>query len=284
MLTDPTGIDIDWEYPGGNGEDYKQVPNSDKEWEIEAYTLLLGEIRAALGSNKLMTAAVPGLERDMLAFTPKSVPRIMEHLDYLNVMTYDLMNRRDTVTKHHSSVAGSRAALQAYASRGAPAEKLILGLGFYVKWFRVDPDGGCAADGGSPVGCKTLPLEDPETGADLGNAGGFSWHDQVPEELRKSFQRASVNTSYDFGEGATYHYDAEESIWWTYDEGRNGDIASKIKTLRSEMNLGGVFAWGLGEDGTSFRRLAYLIDAMADPDLPGKNEAAGTGNHQKDEL
>lgn len=278
------GVDIDWEYPGGNGEDYLKVPNSEKEWEIEAYPLLLSEIRAAVGPNKLMTAAVPGLEGDMIAFTRLTVPRIMRQLDYLNVMTYDLMNRRDTVTKHHSSVKASREALQAYISRGASPEKLNLGLGFYVKWFKTDAED--CANRESPIGCKTLLLEDPETGGDLGNAGGFSWHDQLPEELSKSFKRAGANAKYDFDEGATYYYDEEDSIWWTYDEGRNGDIAAKVKTLRGEMNLGGVFAWGLGEDGTSFRRLAYLLDALEDqePEAEGGAERVEAGERERDEL
>lgn len=259
------------------------MPNSEREWEVEAYPLLLGEIRRALGSSKLMTAAVPGLERDMLAFTRLTVPRIMRHLDYLNVMAYDLMNRRDAVTTHHSSVAGSRAALQAYVSRGASPERLNLGLGFYVKWFRADPeDCAAASSSSSPVGCRTLPLEDPETGADLGNAGAFSWHDEVPEELRGSFERAEVGTSYDSDEGATYYYDREESIWWTFDEGRNGDIAKKVRKLRGEMNLAGVFAWGLGEDGTSFRRLSYLIDALEDE--KAEQGLPGTVDHERDEL
>ncbi|CAN8101271.1 unnamed protein product [Discula destructiva] len=260
--TGADGVDIDWEYPGGNGEDYKQVPNSEKKWEIEAYPLLLGAIRAALGQTKLMTAAVPGLEEDMIAFTDVTVPHIMRHLDYLNVMTYDLMNRRANVTKHHSSIKGSRAALQAYRARGARPDKLNLGLGFYVKWFKTDKDDCAKAT--SPIGCKTLPLEDHETGADLGNAGAFSWHDQVPDKLKKSFQKAFLNTEYDYDEGATYFYDDEEGLWWSYEEGRNGDIAARVKTLMGEMNLAGVFAWGLGEDGTSFRRLAYLEDALRD--------------------
>lgn len=280
------GVDIDWEYPGGNGEDYKQIPNSEKEWEIEAYPLLLGDIRSALGPKKLMTAAVPGLERDMLAFTPQTVPRIMRHLDYLNVMTYDLMNRRDTVTKHHSSVQGSRDALQAYISRGAAPETLNLGFGFYIKWFKADPED--CADAESPVGCNTLPLEDAETGADLGNAGAFSWHDRVPEELQHAFQRAGAGAKYDYVAGATYYYDRNQSIWFTYDEGRNGDITAKVKTIRGEINVGGVFAWGLGEDGTGFRRLAYLLDAIeADGTVTEgetkKNEAEKEV-HERDEL
>lgn len=256
------GVDIDWEFPGGNGEDYKQVPNSEKRWEIEAYPLLLGDIRAALGRNKLITAAVPGLEEDMIAFTDNTVPRIMRHLDYLNVMTYDLMNRRSTVTKHHTSVKGSRAALEAYMSRGAAPNQLNFGLAFYVKWFRTDKEDCAKAD--APSGCKTLPLEDPDTGADLGNAGAFAWHDRVPEELKQSFQQAFVSTEYDYDEGATYYYDGEEGLWWTYEEGENGDIAAKVRTLMDDLKLAGVFAWGLGEDGTSFRRLQYLQDALRD--------------------
>lgn len=253
--TGADGVDIDWEYPGGNGEDYKQVPNSEKEWEIDAYPLLLGEIRSALGPDKLMTAAVPGLERDMIAFTRRTVPRIMDHLDLLNVMTYDLMNRRDSVTKHHSSIKASRDALQAYMARGAPAEKLNLGLGFYAKWFRADREDCSAAR--TPVGCKTLLLEDPVTGRDLGRAGGFSWHDEVPGDVKESFRRALSYHEYDEDEGATYYYDDEEATWWTFDGPYS--IQEKVKQLTGEMGLGGTFAWGLGEDAPDFTHLGALL-------------------------
>ncbi|KAF3764208.1 response to light stimulus [Cryphonectria parasitica EP155] len=269
--TGADGIDIDWEYPGGNGEDYKQVPNSEKEWEIEAYPLLLGEIRAALGPDKLMTAAVPGHERDMLAFTELTVPRIMQHLDFLNVMTYDLMNRRDHVTKHHASTKASREGLQAYISRGAPPAKLNLGLPFYVKWYKTDPEDCSKAE--TPIGCKTLLLEDPETGADLGRAGAFSWHDTTPGDLEASFQRALADTQYDAAEGASYYWDSQDNLWWSFDKGSNGDIEKKVATILGEMDLAGVFAWGLGEDGTSYERLARLLKAI------NENE-----KHMRDEL
>ncbi|PSR97198.1 glycoside hydrolase family 18 protein [Coniella lustricola] len=270
--TGADGIDVDWEYPGGNGEDYKQVPNSAKAWEIEAYPLLLDAIRAALGPSKLMTAAVPGLERDMLAFTDQTVPHIMENLDFLNVMTYDLMNRRDTVTKHHSSIQGSREALQAYVLRGAPAEKLNLGLAFYVKWFKTDAQEECGSFtlSASPVGCKTQLLEDPTSGADLGRAGGFSWHDKTPSELEESFLRAQSELQYDKEKGASYYWDTKEQLWWTFDVGSNGDIVRKVRTLRGEMNLAGVFAYGLGEDGVDFHHLDQLLAALREE---GENES-----------
>lgn len=153
----------------GNGEDYKQVPNESKAWEITAYPLLLAEIRSALGPNKLMSAAVPGIPRDMLAFTAGSVPQIMESLDFLNVMTYDLMNRRDNATKHHTGVQLSLEAVDAYMAHGAPADKINLGFAFYTKYFRTEGK-SCAE---SPIGCPTGLMEDPETGADLGKTGGL---------------------------------------------------------------------------------------------------------------
>ena len=39
-------------------------------------------------------------------------------------MSYDLMNRRDNATKHHTSVAGSEDTIKNYLAIGAPAEKI----------------------------------------------------------------------------------------------------------------------------------------------------------------
>lgn len=75
---------MDWEYPGGNGDNYKQIPNSDKVSEIETYPLLLAEIKEAIGSKEL-SIAVPGIKRDMIAFTEEQAPKIWEPVDFVNV-------------------------------------------------------------------------------------------------------------------------------------------------------------------------------------------------------
>jgi chitinase len=77
-------IDIDWEYPGGNGADYKQVPNEQKKYEIEAFPKLLAAVRAAIG-DKLLSIAVPGKKGDMIAFTAETGPKIWPSVDYINV-------------------------------------------------------------------------------------------------------------------------------------------------------------------------------------------------------
>lgn len=253
--TGADGVDIDWEYPGGNGEDYKQIPNTEKAWEIDAYPRLLSAIRKAIAPGKLISAAVPGIPRDMLAFTPATLPSIMEHVDFLNVMTYDLMNRRDNITKHHTGIQLSLEAIDQYVVNGASARDLNLGFAFYVKYFRISANNHelCSKN---PIGCPTGAMEDPDTGSDLGKTGGFSWHDAVPEEVRTSFAKALEDGKYDTGLGGYYYFDEDEDLWWTFDT--PAAILNKFPSIVEPRNLGGVFAWGLGEDAPKFHHLRAL--------------------------
>ncbi|EDN06047.1 chitinase [Histoplasma capsulatum] len=264
------GIDVDWEYPGGNGADYKQIPNSEKKWEIDAYPCLLAELRSALGSDKTISAAVPGLPRDMLAFTPETLPSILESVDFFNIMTYDLMNLRDTVTKHHTGLALSLESIDAYMAAGLPPSRANLGFAFYVKWFRTeDPTKGSGCDK-NPIGCKTVLLEDPNTGESTGQAGAFSWNEPAPGEVASSFERALAGGRYDdyvpihyggVGEGGGhYFWDKKENIWWTWDTGEA--IKKKMQPIMVARGLGGAFAWGLGEDGPRFTHLQALEEGL----------------------
>ncbi|KAI2786475.1 hypothetical protein POX_g08861 [Penicillium oxalicum] len=164
------GVDIDWEYPGGNGQDYKQVPNSAKVDEIETYPLFLAAIREAIG-DKVLSIAVPGRRQDFIAFTKEQGPAIFKSVDMVNVMTYDLMNRRDNVTAHHTDVQGSLDTIQAYLDIGAEPEKLNLGFAYYAKWFTTDPKSDCKEH---PIGCSVIQLENDD-GSDNGKSGAFTF-------------------------------------------------------------------------------------------------------------
>lgn len=235
------------------------VPNKAKEWEIDAYPLLLAELRQALGSKKIISAAVPGLRRDMMAFNRKTIPRIMRHVDFLNVMTYDMMNRRDNVTRHHTGIQDSLGAIDAYVEAGAAPQRLNLGFAFYVKWFKTVHY--LCSKKTSPLGCPTLLLEDPKTGADMGRAGGFSWHDPIPTEVAESFTRALDNGSYDEKGGGYYYWDQQEDRFWTFDTA--DAISRKFSAIMDNRRLGGVFAWGLGEDAPVYENFQALMDAVA---------------------
>ncbi|KAF6811347.1 glycosyl hydrolase family 18 [Colletotrichum sojae] len=273
-VTGADGIDMDWEYPGGNGEDYKNITNEEKKWEIDAYPLLLEEVRRQLPRGKLISAATPGLERDMIAFTKETVPRIERTLDFVNVMTYDMMNRRDNVTKHHTGMELSRIAVENYVARGVPAHKINLGFAFYTKWFKATD---CPE--GQEVGCPTPLMEDPVTGGDLGQTGGFSWNDGVPNEVKESFERSQKEGKYDEKGGGFYYLDRAEKRWWTYD---NRDaILRKFPALVDKMGLGGVFAWGLGEDGPNYENLKAVNDGLAERASRAEKRS---GPHEADEL
>jgi GH18 family chitinase len=186
-----------------------------------------------------------------VAFTRESLAETSKHLDFLNVMTYDFFGRRENITTHHTGIKNSLIAIDTYLTNGVPADKVNLGFAFYVKWFRTDPHGGCVHN---PLGCKTVQMEDPKTGEDLGMCGAFSWHDKVPEELEKSFYKAVPNAQWD--DDGNYYWDSDENIFWSWDT--PASIAAKFPAIVQSRKLGGVFAWGLGEDADAFLHLRTL--------------------------
>ncbi|ATY60504.1 chitinase 18-11 [Cordyceps militaris] len=255
-VTDTLGydcVDVDWEYPGGNGNDYKQNPNEGKVSEIETYPLLLQEIKTALGDKEL-SIAVPGREGDMIAYTMDTVPDIVATVDFVNVMAYDLMNRRDNVTNHHTSVAGSLASVNAYIGRGVPADKLNLGFAFYAKNFTTMPNMTCI----TPTGCPTVLLEDSE-GKDTNISGvatgGSPFFDDVSFS-DKTFLNAFNNSQADTDLGGQWFWDASNPTYWTYDTPEF--IAKKFTDIVKAKKLGGVFAWSMTLDSHDWSHMKAL--------------------------
>ncbi len=237
----------------GNGEDWKQVPNTEKAWEVDAYPQLLSDIRSTLGPDKLISAAVPGLARDMIAFSKDYLSKINETLDFFNIMTYDLMSRRDQVTKHHTGLETSLESVEIYLTNGIPPHKALLGFAFYVKWFKVVPGQFCKDD---VIGLQTVLMEDPATGADLGQSGAFAWCDEVPSLLVPSFNRAMELGRYDDRHKGHYFLDETENIFWSWDTPEA--LRKKFPAIVQRKKLGGVFAWGLGEDAPEWNHLKAL--------------------------
>jgi chitinase len=256
--TGADGVDIDWEYPGGNGDDYKQTPNSQKVDEIQQYPEFLAQLRAAIGPNKELSIAVPGLARDMIAFTQETGPKIWPSVDIINVMAYDLMNRRDNVTKHASSVEGAKASVQNYLDIGAPADKINLGFPFYAKWFKTASD--CSSQ---PLGCPTMPLEDAQ-GADTGNSGSMTFEanpvDTPPAGVAESWTRAQAGGKLDEQAGGEYFFDAQENIFWTWDT--EDIIEQKFTDIIDPLKVGGAMAWSLGEDTDGWKHIAAISNQL----------------------
>lgn len=165
------GVDIDWRYPGGNGDDYRQVLNWDLAAEPGTYPLLLSEIRSAIGSKKILSIAAPGKPENMIVYTPHNATSIWNLVDWVNVMTYDLMDRRDGITKHHTDVETSLKIVDHYIDNlKLEPHKINLGFAMFAKWFKVDPMEKCETG----LGCITLLLE-TQDGIDTQSSGSITF-------------------------------------------------------------------------------------------------------------
>lgn len=140
------GIDIDWEYPAACGL------GCGRPEDRENFTGLLAEFRKQLDAVRpgllLSIAAPAGIDKIRVIDPDKFHPS----LNFINVMTYDFHGTWEPATNFHSPLYGSSndpstgdvrsyntdAALQAYMSRGVPASKLNIGIGFYGRgWSQV---------------------------------------------------------------------------------------------------------------------------------------------------
>ncbi|WP_220700161.1 glycoside hydrolase family 18 protein [Sphingobacterium puteale] len=125
------GIDIDWEYPTN-----PSAGISATESDTENYTLLMRDIRKAIGRKKLLTLASVS-SGQYIAFD-----QIKNDVDFVNIMTYDSGNPPyHHASLHRSPLSGRTTcaeAVKAHIAGGMPAEKLVLGIPFYGRGNKTD--------------------------------------------------------------------------------------------------------------------------------------------------
>ena len=118
------GIDIDWEYPGMGVSGVSFSPK-----DTDHFTLLIKEMRKAIGKDKLLTVATHASAAcyDLKAIEP--------YVDFVNIMAYDM----EEAPFHHAALYRSEMteewscedAVTAHVSAGFPVERLVLGIPFY---------------------------------------------------------------------------------------------------------------------------------------------------------
>ena len=123
------GIDMDWEYPTSSSAGISSSPE-----DTDNFTLLMSEIRKAIGNDKLLTFASAGNARyvDFKAVEP--------YIDFVNIMTYD-MGRPPF---HHAAFKSSEhtrgscvESVDLHVEAGVPIHKLTLGMPFYGRGIDV---------------------------------------------------------------------------------------------------------------------------------------------------
>ena len=118
------GIDIDWEYPTSSMANISSSPD-----DTENFTLLMQDIRAAIGNEKELTLATVASARYI------DFKVILPSVDFVNIMAYDMAS----APKHHSALypsghsgdITSDGAVTAHLKAGVPPSKLVMGMPFY---------------------------------------------------------------------------------------------------------------------------------------------------------
>ncbi|MEH0928181.1 glycosyl hydrolase family 18 protein [Micromonospora sp. CPCC 205558] len=218
------GIDVDWEYPNACGLSCDTSgPN--------AFKNVISALRSKFGSNALVTAAITADGSNGGKIDATDYAGAIGNLNWLMPMTYDYFGAfaAQGPTAPHSPLTSytgipqqgfnSDAAIQKLKSKGVPANKLLLGIGFYGRgWTGVTQ----AAPGGSATGAAPGTYE----------AGIEDY-------------KVLKNTCPATGTVGGTAYAKCGSNWWSYDT--PSTINGKM-TYANNQGLGGAFFWELSGD------------------------------------
>ncbi|PBK85665.1 glycoside hydrolase family 18 protein [Armillaria gallica] len=131
------GIDIDWEYPNSSGAGNPHSPS-----DAANFLSLVQSLRSALGTSKIISAAVPHLPWLGSNGNPLTdVSAYAKVMTYVNIMNYDVWGASSTPGPNaplgnlcgtsSQPKANAQAALAQWTSAGFPASQLLLGLPLY---------------------------------------------------------------------------------------------------------------------------------------------------------
>ena len=237
------GVDIDWEYPGMRGDNNKFRPE-----DKEHYTLLFKYLREGLdslskltGNRYLVTTAV-GASQSYIDHT--EMDKVQQYADYINIMSYDYKGGNDTVSGHHTNLYSSPdditdestdKSVKAFMAAGVPAEKIVVGIGFYGKGWEMQ------SNDNNGLYRKTSKYV---------RGGGYTY-------LKDSLINKNGFVRYwDKKASAPYIFNQDKKIFISYDDEES--VKKKCKYVKKH-DLAGVMFWEYNSD-----KKEYLLITIAD--------------------
>jgi len=228
------GLDLDWEYPA-----IESIPGySYSEADRPNFTALIITLRNTLGPDYELSFAAGGFKD----FLERSVEwdKIMPQLDYVNLMTYDIVNGYSKVTGHHTPLysntlqhTSTEYSIHYLDSIGVPRAKMVIGAAFYARVFKDVPD-------------INHGLYQPGTFSAYVNFRDFETY----------FSQSSGYVHYwDSTALAPYSYEPDKKLFATYDNERSVELKTRYVI---ENDLGGIMFWSLNGDKHS----GGLLDAI----------------------
>ncbi|MER7924840.1 glycoside hydrolase family 18 chitinase [Streptomyces sp. NPDC096057] len=230
------GIDIDWEYPNACGLSCDTSGAA-------AYKNLMQALRAKFGSNNLVTAATTADGTSGGKIDAADYAGAAQYVDWYNVMTYDFFGAFNATgpTAPHSPLTTysgiptpgftTADAIAKFKAKGVPANKLLIGIGFYGRgWTGVTQD--------APGGTATGPAP-----------GTYEQGIEDYKVLKTSCPATGTIA------GTAYAHCGNN--WWSYDT--PSTIAGKMSWAKTQ-GLGGAFFWDFSGD-TSNGELVTAINS-----------------------
>jgi len=232
------GIDIDWEWPGSDGN----VGNVIRPEDRQNFTKMLAEFRHQLDAygrsvhkHYSLTAFLPAAPAKIDAGFESS--KIFRLLDFATVQGYDFHGPWEAMTNHQSAIRMPKgdpvksdftdeSVVHAWTSRGAPESKIVLGLPFY-------------GHGWTGVPNVNHGLYQTSTGPAPATF-------EAGTEDYKTLKNLGFPMFRDGRSGFTWLYDG--TTFWTFDD--PVVMTRKTAFIRSH-DLGGAMVWSLdGDDAT----------------------------------
>ena len=218
------GIDLDWEYPNACGLSCDTSGAA-------SFKNMMQAMRAKFGANNLVTAAVTADASAGGKIDAADYAGAAQYMNWFNVMTYDFFGAwaAQGPTAPHSpltSYAGipqagfnSAEAIAKFKAKGVPANKLLLGIGFYGRgWTGVTQS--------APGGTATGPA-----------AGTYEQGIEDYKVLKTSCPATGTVA------GTAYAHCGTN--WWSYDT--PATVTSKMSWAKNQ-GLGGAFFWEFSGD------------------------------------
>lgn len=231
------GIDLDWEYPAVEGPPGHPYKPEDK----QNFTALLRELRQTLGSRYIISFAAGGFEdymKDAIEWQ-----EVAPLIDFVNLMSYDLVNGYSKVTGHHTPLYSTPEQLlsvdygvREMISRGMPAGKIIIGLAFYGRiWENV-----------------------PSVNNGIYQPGNFRKSESI-KRIDGFLRDKEYKFYWDSTAKAPYIYNEPKKLFITYDNDRSVSLKTRYAL---EEGLGGVMFWQLRLDYTREGLLEEIMETI----------------------
>lgn len=238
------GVDIDWEFPGGGG----QNPNLGGPQDRETYTTLMRELRAMLdslstetGKTYKLTSAI-GVGNDKIANVDYLAAS--QYLDNIFMMSYDFYGAWSMTDRGHQTAIYAPAwkpdtqytadnGLKLLLAQGVDPKKLVLGVAMYGRGW---------------TGVSGYTNNNPFTGGTATGPVKGTWEEGVVDYRQ-------IANEYRNGAGWAYAYDETAEVPYlfkqstgdliTYDDVRSTTAKGKYALSKG---LAGMFAWEIDAD------------------------------------